>query len=106
MSDLSSENIDSMQKITRRKSAMRQATFEGTENASHPAKNEDERKLRIVSRRGVFKWLHVAFSSDLVYGSWYAKTFFLKSSLLTHNYLIIGIMLLDLSSQRLFLVFL
>jgi hypothetical protein len=77
MSDLDPENVKAAQGINRRKSSMRQATFEGTENASHPAKNDDERKTRIVSRRGAFKWLHVAFSSDLVYGSWYDQKCFI-----------------------------
>lgn len=28
-------------------------------------------KANIMRRRGIFKWLHVAYSNDLVYGSWW-----------------------------------
>ena len=31
----------------------------------------EQRNARILKRRGAFKWLHVAFTNDLVYGSWY-----------------------------------
>lgn len=30
------------------------------------------RKLQTIGRRGAFRWLPVAFSNDLVHGSWYA----------------------------------
>jgi len=59
----------------------RRSSFqEGVESNLHEAtRNKGEsddafitrRKELIVARRGVFRWLHVMCSNDLVYGSWY-----------------------------------
>lgn len=35
------------------------------------AQRRKKRKIRIVSRRGAFRWLPVHFSNDLVHGSWW-----------------------------------
>lgn len=33
--------------------------------------NREDLNRRIIDKRGIFKWLPVAFDNDIVYGSWY-----------------------------------
>ena len=42
-----------------------------TVDRSNGPDNDANRKENILAKRGVFKWLHVAFDNDIVYGSWY-----------------------------------
>jgi len=42
-----------------------------TENSGESSMTSAEKKARIVKRRGVFAWMPVLFSNDVVHGSWW-----------------------------------
>ena len=61
-------NISSNESVPEQANSFRQRFL--TVKSSTSGDNEDLKRM-IMDKRGIFKWLPVAFENDLVLGSWY-----------------------------------